>query len=451
MRKIIGKEEWCALPLLGIPAIKAKTDSGARTSALHAFNIRYTEEDEQTYVHFDVHPIQRNTKITKTCKAPLLERRIVKSSSGDKERRPVIKTLFHMGEAEWEIEMTLTDRDAMGYRMLLGREAMEGRFLIDPDVSFCLGARLDSDVQAGYVPHTPKGRSLKILVLASNPNLYSNQRLMEAGERRGHNVQFVNIKHCYVNVSAASPKVYYRGGEVLENIDAVIPRVRPSATFYGCALLRQFQLTGAFCLNEASAIARARDKLRSLQNLALNGIQMPVTAMADSPLDTKEIIKLVGGVPLVVKLLEGAQGTGVVLAETKKAAESLINAFKSLRTNLLVQEFVKEANGKDIRCFVIDGKVVGAIQREAKDGDFRSNLHLGGVASAVKITPEERRIAIKASKVMGLKVAGVDIIRSDSGPKVLEVNSSPGLEGIENALNKDIAGLFYDTIEKQLW
>lgn len=451
MRKIIGKEEWCALSLLGIHAIKAKTDSGARTSALHAFNIRYTEEEGQTYVHFDVHPIQRNTKITKSCKAPLLERRIVKSSSGDKERRPVIKTSVHMGEDEWEIEVTLTDRDTMGYRMLLGREAMEGRFLIDPDTSFCLGARLESDVQAGYVPHTPKGRALNILVLASNPNLYSNQRLMEAGERRGHNVQFVNIKHCYVNVSAASPKVYYRGGEVLENIDAVIPRVRPSATFYGCALLRQFQLTGAFCLNEASAIARARDKLRSLQNLALNGIQMPVTAMADSPLDTKEIIKLVGGVPLVVKLLEGAQGTGVVLAETKKAAESLINAFKSLRTNLLVQEFVREANGKDIRCFVIDGKVVGAIQREAKDGDFRSNLHLGGVASAIKITPEERRIAIKASKVMGLKVAGVDIIRSDSGPKVLEVNSSPGLEGIENALNKDIAGLFYDTIEKQLW
>jgi ribosomal protein S6--L-glutamate ligase len=451
MKKILGKEEWCALPTLGIPVIKIKADSGARTSALHAFNIRYSEEDGQTFVTFDVHPIQRNNKIVRSCKAPLLDKRIVKSSSGDKERRPVIKTLIYLGDEEWEIEVTLTDRDAMGYRMLLGREAMENRFLIDPDSSFCLGVKLDSDVHENYTPHAMKGRPLRILVLASNPNLYSNQRLIEAGEKRGHHVQFVNIKHCYVNISAASSKVYYRGGEPLDHVDAVIPRIRPSATFYGCALLRQFQLTGAYCLNEASAIARARDKLRTLQNLALNGIQMPVTAMAGSPLDTTEIIKLVGGVPLIVKLLEGAQGTGVVLAETKKAAESVINAFKSLRTNLLVQEFVKEANGKDLRCFVIDGKVVGAMQRQAKDGEFRSNLHLGGVATSVKITPEERRMAIKAAKVMGLKVAGVDIIRSDTGPKVLEVNSSPGLEGIETTLNKDIAGLFYDCIEKHVW
>lgn len=451
MRQIIGKEEWCALPQLGIPGLKVKTDSGARTSALHAFNIRYEKDDGETYVHFDVHPVQRNTKVTRSCRALLLDKRIVKSSSGDKERRPVIKTPITLGENTWEIEITLTDRDAMGYRMLLGREAMEGRFLIDPDISFSQGTSLgDLATHAEDLSH-PNGRSLRILLLASNPNLYSNQRLIEAGERRGHTVQFVNIKHCYVNVSAASPKVYYRGGEILENIDAVIPRIRPSATFYGCALLRQFQLTGAYCLNEASAIARARDKLRSLQNLALNGLHMPTTAMADSPLDTKEIIKLVGGVPVVIKLLEGAQGTGVVLAETKKAAESVINAFKSLRTNILVQEFVKEAGGKDIRCFVIDGKVVGAMERTAKDGDFRSNIHLGGVAAPIKITPEERRMAIKAAKVMGLKVAGVDIIRSDSGPKILEVNSSPGLEGIEGALNKDIATLFYEAIEKHLW
>ena len=449
-KTIIGKEEWCGLPELGLPAIKARIDSGAKTSSLHAFNIHSFEEEGRKYVHFDIRPIQNNRKIIQSCRGLVVDRRDVRSSSGEKERRHVIKTPVKIGEDVWEIEVTLTNRDAMGYRMLLGREAMKGRVLIDPDASFCLGTLEDRDAEKYYSVRPADKSGLKIALLASNPALYSNKRIMEAGEERGHEMRFINIRQSYMNISALSPEVHYRGGELLENIDAVIPRIKPSMTFYGCAVARQFQSIGAFCLNDSTSVTSSRDKLRSLQLLSEHGIPMPTTGFANSPVDTSEIIKMVGGAPLVIKLLEGTQGKGVVLAETNKAAESVINAFKSLQANILVQEFIKEAQGKDIRCFVIDGKVVGSIQREAAAGDFRANLHLGGTASAVKITAEERRIAVQAAKAMGLKVAGVDIIRSKDGPKVLEINSSPGLEGIEDITHKDVAGMMIECIERNL-
>jgi len=447
---IIGKEEWCSLSELGLPAIKARVDSGAKTSSLHAFNIHMFDEDGKRYVHFDIHPIQNDRKTIQSCRGLVVDKREVKSSSGDKEQRPVIKTPITLGSETWEIEITLTNRDSMGYRMLIGREAMSNRVLIDPDSSLCLGAVSDEDMKGHYNAATLKKDGLRILVLASNPELYSNKRLIEAGEERGHEIRFVNISQCYMNISSKNPEVHYRGGQLLDGIDAVIPRIKPSMTFYGCALARQFQSTGAYCLNDAVSISRSRDKLRSLQLLSDQRVPMPTTGFADSPMDTSDIIKMVGGAPLVIKLLEGTQGKGVVLAETSKAAGSVINAFKSLRANILVQEFIREANGKDIRCFVIDGKVVGSIQREAAAGEFRANLHLGGSASAVKITADERKIAIQAAKIMGLHVAGVDIIRSKSGPKVLEINSSPGLEGVENITEKDIAGLMIECIEKKV-
>ncbi len=447
---VIGKEEWCAFPDLGLPAVKARIDSGAKTSALHAFNIQVFTEDGRKYVHFDIHPLQDNRKIIQSCRAVVVDRRSVKSSSGDKERRYVIKTEITMGGITWEVELTLTNRDSMGYRMLLGREAMSGRALIDPEASFCLGESADDDVLKKYKPAVVKKDGLNIVLLASNPDLYSNKRLVEAGETRGHRVRFINVSQCYMNISDAKPEVHYRGGELMEDIDAVIPRIKPSMTFYGCAVTRQFNSIGAYCLNSSLAIARSRDKLRSLQELSNNNVPMPVTGFANSPVDTSDIIKMVGGAPLVIKLLEGTQGRGVVLAETAKAAESVINAFKSLNANILVQEFIKEAQGRDIRCFVIDGKVVGSIQRQAAAGEFRANLHLGGTAESVKITAEERKIAIAATKAMGLAVAGVDIIRSKAGPKVLEINSSPGLEGIEAITGKDIAGLMIEAIERHV-
>jgi ribosomal protein S6--L-glutamate ligase len=445
---VIGKEEWCSFPELGLPAIKARVDSGAKTSALHAFNIHGYEENGERWVTFDIHPVQDNRTVVQNCRGRVVDRREVKSSSGQKEKRHVIRTPVALGSETWDIEITLTNRDSMGYRMLLGREAMVGRTLIDPDASFCLGTKTSEELQTIYPSRSPRKDGLKIVLLASNPDLYSNKRLIEAAEERGHDIRFINLSQTYINISSVRPEVHYRGGELLENVDAVIPRIKPALTFYGCAVTRQFQSLGCFCLNDATSIAQSRDKLRSLQILSGSGIAMPTTGFANSPVDTNELIKMVGGAPLIVKLLEGTQGKGVVLADTEKAAESVINAFKSLQANILVQEFVKEANGKDIRCFVVDNKVVGSMMREAAPGDFRANLHLGGTASAVKITQEERRVAISAAKALGLKVAGVDIIRSKTGPKVLEVNSSPGLEGIEDVTGRNIAAMMIESIER---
>jgi len=301
-----------------------------------------------------------------------------------------------------------------------------------------------------YNTHIKKDSGLKIGLLASNPDLYSNRRIIEAGEERGHRMEFLNIKDCYIKLDGKNPEMHYRGGLILGDFDAIIPRIRPSMTFYGCALTRHFEAMGVYTQNSASSITQSRDKLYSLQLLINSGLPIPTTGFANSPLDTSDLIKMVGGAPLIVKLLEGTQGKGVVLAETKKAAESLINAFKSLRANILVQEFVKEANGQDIRCFVINGKVVESIMRTAAPGEFRANIHMGGTAQLVKITPEEKRIAILAAKTMNLKVAGVDIIRGHSGALLLEVNSSPGLEGIEGVSSKDIAGIMIESIEKDL-
>lgn len=445
---IVGSEEWCAFPGLGLPAIKARVDSGAKTSALHAVNISPFQKENENWVKFDINPIQNNTKTVIHCQAPLVDKRIVKSSSGFREQRYVIKAEIQIGTTAWDVELTLTNRDSMGFRMLLGREAMSGRLLVDPEQKYLLGQPTSEKLKEYYNKNIENKAGLRIGVLASNPDLYSNKRIMEAGEQRGHEMHFLNLKDCYMKLDAETPEIHYRGGRILNDFDAVIPRIRPSMTFYGCALTRHFEALKVFCLNSAAAIGQSRDKLFSLQLLLNNGVDIPTTGFANSPLDTNDLIKMVGGPPLIVKLLEGTQGKGVVLAETKKAAESVINAFKSLNANILVQEFIKEANGKDLRLFVIDGKVVATIQREALPGEFRANIHLGGTASVIKPTAEEKRIAIKAAKAMNLKVAGVDIIRATKGPLLLEVNSSPGLEGIEGATNKDIAGEMIKAIEK---
>ena len=288
---------------------------------------------------------------------------------------------------------------------------------------------------------------MRIAILSRNHRLYSTRRLVEAATERGHQVRVIDPLRCYMNIATSHPEIHYRG-EKLAGFDAVIPRIGASITFYGTAVLRQFEMLGTFPLNESVAISRSRDKLRSMQLLSRKGVGMPVTGIAHSPDDTGDLLNLVSGVPVVIKLLEGTQGVGVVLAETRKAAESVIDAFRGLKAHFLVQEFVKEAGGADLRCFVIDGKVVASMKRQARDGEFRSNLHRGGSAELVRITPIERSTAVRAAKIVGLNVAGVDIMRSQHGPAVLEVNSSPGLEGIEGATQKDVAGLIIDFIEK---
>ncbi|KTD33674.1 glutathione synthase, ribosomal protein S6 modification protein [Legionella nautarum] len=289
---------------------------------------------------------------------------------------------------------------------------------------------------------------MKIAILATNPQLYSHQRLKAAGEQAGHEVNIINPLYCYMNVAASNPKVHYRGGEPLPKFDAVIPRIGASITYYGTALLRHLETMGIYTLNESIAISRSRDKFRSLQLLARKGIPMPLTSFAQSPDDTEDLIRMVGGAPLVIKLLEGTQGKGVILAESHQSAVSIINAFKEMSANILVQEFIEESRGTDIRCFVIGDKVVAAVKRQAKEGDFRANVHQGGKAIKVKLSPQERAIAVNSAKTMGLKVAGVDLIRSNHGPLVLEINSSPGLEGIEKATHVNIAAKIIQYIEK---
>ncbi|KZZ53117.1 alpha-L-glutamate ligase, partial [Oleiphilus sp. HI0118] len=363
MKQNIGSEEWCAFSELGLPAVKARVDSGAKTSSIHAFNIHTFRRDNEKWVSFEIHPIQNSRRTVIRCERPIVDRRAVKSSSGVAETRYVILTPMTLGDETWDVELTLANRDSMGYRMLLGREAMKGRVLIDPNESFLLGGHTKKQVEKLYNQSTPEIGGLNIALLASNPDLYSNQRLVEAAEQRGHKLTFLDIKQCYMKLDANNPEAHYRGGRILKNLDAVITRIKPSVTFYGCALARQFESMGVHTTNTSDSVTKSRDKLFSLQLMLKSGINIPTTGFANSPMDTGDLIEMVGGAPLIVKLLEGTQGRGVVLAETRKAAESVINAFKSLRANLLVQEFVKEAEGKDLRCFVIDGKVVASIQR----------------------------------------------------------------------------------------
>lgn len=290
---------------------------------------------------------------------------------------------------------------------------------------------------------------MKIAILATNPQLYSHRRLKAEAELAGHEVKFVNPLYCYMNVAASSPKVHYRGGAPLPHFDAVIPRIGASNTYYGTAVLRHMETMGIYTVNESIAIARSRDKFRSLQLLARKGIPMPLTSFAQSPDDTEDLVRMVGGAPLVIKLLEGTQGKGVILADSHQSAVSIINAFKEMHANILVQEFIEESRGTDIRCFVVGDKVVAAMKRQAKEGEFRANVHQGGKAMKVKLSPQERSIAVSAAKTMGLKVAGVDLIRSNHGPLVLEINSSPGLEGIEIATGINIAGKIIEFIQKK--
>lgn len=288
---------------------------------------------------------------------------------------------------------------------------------------------------------------MKIAVLSTNKELYSTRRLVAAGEERGHDMVVINHRQCYMNITSHNPSIHLKGQQIT-GVDAIIPRIGASISFYGTAVVRQFEMMGVYSVNESVAITRSRDKLRALQLLSRKGIGLPVTGFANRPGDTEDLLEMVGNAPLVIKLLEGTQGVGVVLAETNKAASSVVEAFRGLNAHFMVQEFIAEAKGADIRCFVVGDKVVAAMERQGKEGEFRSNLHRGGTAKLIRITPEERSTAVRSARAMGLNVAGVDLLRSNHGPVVMEVNSSPGLEGIETATNKDVAGMIIEFIEK---
>ena len=441
----LGWEEWLALPELGLPAIKAKIDTGARTSALHATALEPFGPASAPQIRFTIQPDPEDPQLEVVCAAPISDRREVISSNGAPELRYVISTRVRFGDREWPIEVTLTNRESMTYRMLFGRTAITEDMIVSPSESF-VQPTLGYSLYKGFPARKPARRPLRIVLLTREPDNYSSQRLLEAAGQRGHHLEMVDTKRCYMAINATQPEVHY-DGRPLPQYDAVIPRIGASMTFYGMAVLRQFEMMGAFCLNSPEGIGASRDKLFAHQLLARHRIGMPATAFASSPKDTEDLLALAGDGAVVVKLLESTQGKGVVLAESRQTATALIDAFRGLEANFLVQEFVREAGGADVRCFVVGGKVVGAIKRQAVAGEFRSNLHRGGSAVKVKLTTEERKTAIRATRVMGLAVAGVDLLQSSSGPKVLEVNSSPGLEGIETTTGKDIAGRIIEYIE----
>ncbi len=444
----LGWEEWLGLPDLGLPAIKAKIDTGAKTSALHASIIEPFGPAGAPQVRFLIQPDPDDPQLEVTCSAPVVDRREVTSSNGETELRYVIETMAQMGGRRWPIQLTLSNRETMTYRMLFGRAAVQPNMIVDPNASF-LQPALDYSLYQNLPRRKPVRRPLRIALLTREPNNYSSKRLIEAATSRGHVIEAVDTARCYMRIGPLNPEVHY-DGKALPRYDAVIPRIGASITDYGMAVLRQFANTGAYCLNGAGAIGRSRDKLLAHQLLARAKIAMPVTAFAHSPKDTRDLIGLTGGAPVVLKLLSSTQGKGVVLAETRKAAESLVDAFRGLDANFLVQEFVEEAGGADVRAFVIGTKVVGAMKRQAAKGEFRSNLHRGGSASPVKLSADERETAREAAKVLGLQVAGVDLLQTSAGPKVLEVNSSPGLKGIEMATGRDLASLIIEHLETKV-
>ncbi len=443
-----GWEEWVSLPELGLPAVKAKVDTGARTSALHAHDIEVFGPAKTPKVRFNVYPIAGRDDVAITCSAALKDRREVTSSNGETEQRFVIASDLHVGGHFWPIEITLTNRQQMSSRMLLGRQALSDHISISPTEKHLQPELSYDDYHSAALKRSAPKRALRIAVL-SRENNYSTRRLVEVGEARGHSVEVIDTTRCYMAINTMAPEVHY-DGKRLPRYDAVIPRIGASVTAYGTAVIRQFEAIGTYCVNGSAGITASRDKLHAHQILATKKIGMPSTAFAASPKDTSNLMGLVGTAPLIVKLLESTQGKGVVLAETKKAAESVIDAFRGLKANFLVQDFVKEAAGEDIRCLVIAGKVVAAMKRTGAEGDFRSNLHRGGSAKVVRITKEERETAVRAARAFGLGKAGVDLLRSSAGPKVLEVNSSPGFEGIETATGKDIVGRLYDQIEARV-
>ncbi len=289
---------------------------------------------------------------------------------------------------------------------------------------------------------------MNIFILSRNKNLYSTSRLIEAGNSMGHNIRVIDYMRCYMNITASKPSIYY-GGESLGKVDAVIPRIGASNTFYGTAVVKQFEMMGSYCVNTSDAIANSRDKLRSLQILAETGINMPITGFASHTKDIEGVIESVDSIPLIMKLLQGTQGQGIVLAETRKAAESVMSAFRQLDADIMVQEFIKESGGKDIRAFVVGDEVVASMERTAPEGEFRSNVHRGGTMENISLTAEEVEMAVNASKILGLSIAGVDLMRSNRGPLILEVNSSPGLQGIETCSNKNVAGKIISFIQEK--
>ncbi len=442
-RTIIGSEEWCSLPELDVPAIKAHINSCLSISCLRVYNLQTFMQNDALHVRYDIHPLQHNLSIRIRCQSLITDRKQVNNT-----RCYVIQTHLQLGDIVKTVDIALVTTDINEFRFNLNADAI-GNCLIDLQRKCLLGKKKPQELKDVYGNFSEQKTRLKIGILATNKNLYSHQRMIEAAQERGHDIRFYNIEECFFKLDSSAPEIHYRG-ELLNELNAIIPRIRPALTFYGCALTRQFESMGIFSLNSANAISRSRDKLESLQILQKNGLAIPRSAFSSSQTHNQKLIESVDGAPLIIKLLSGTQGQGVILTDSHRSTESVIEAFQTSKTPILIQKFIKESKGRDLRVFVIDGKVIAAMERIAAEGEFRANVHKGASVRKIVLDEKERLLAIQAAKSFDLHVAGVDIIHSENGPMVLEVNSSPGLEGIEETTDKDIAKAMIKAIERRL-
>ncbi|WP_226782349.1 RimK family alpha-L-glutamate ligase [Oceaniglobus trochenteri] len=443
----LGWEEWCALPQLALPALKVKVDTGARTSALHAFDIEPFGPPDAPMVRFAVHPIPGRHDLVVRCTAPVHDRREVTSSNGETEYRYVILSPIAIGPRQWPVELTLTDRGAMAYRMLLGRQALEGGAVVAPGESFCQ-PQLSYDVYPGARRHAPApDRPLSIAILSREPDAYTPRHLVDEARARGHRIDVIDTARCYMAMNALSPEVHCDGAP-LPRYDAVIPRIGATMSGYGAALVRQFETIGTHCLNGSEGITSSRDRIHAHQLLARYHIGMPATAFAASPKDTGNLIVLAGRAPLVLKLLDNAAGDGTVRADTKAAAASVITAFRGLNANFLVQDYLPDAAGRDIRCLVLGGKFIAALERPP--GGDTTDLDRRAHTQPARTTKAERDTAQKAARAFKLGLASVDLLRTPEGPKVLSLSATPGLSRFETATGRNIAALVLDLLEKRL-
>ncbi|WP_102108393.1 RimK family alpha-L-glutamate ligase [Oceaniglobus roseus] len=436
----LGWEEWCALPALGLPAIRAKVDTGARTSALHAFDIEPFGPAAKPKVRFAVHPIPGRHDLTIACSALIHDRREVTSSNGETEFRYVIQSEIAMGGRSWPVELTLTDRGSMAYRMLLGRQGIAPDMVVAPSERLCQ-PELSFDVySSAKVRATAPRRSLRLAILSREAKSYTARRLVEEAESRGHTVEVIDTTRCYMAINAIQPEVHY-DGKRLPRYDAVIPRIGPALTPYGTAVIRQFETIGTHSVNGSEGIMASRDRIFAQQVLARYHIGMPATAFAASPKDTANLIGLVGKAPLLVKLLDTGQGGPSVLAESRAAADSVIAAFRGLRANFLVQDYLKDAT-ESIRCLVIANKVAASIRRPLPGSEKP--------LETIRLRRSEREAALRAARAFKLGFATVDLLRTAEGPKVLDLNATPGLEALETASGRNLAAPLVDAIEKRV-
>ena len=445
---LIGSEEWCAFPELGIPAIKARVDSGAKTSALHAVNLHTFKRGGETWVNFEVHPLQKNRRMLVRCEAKVVARRSVKSSSGASEKRTVIRTPLTLGAITFEAELTLTNRDSMGYRMLLGREAMVGRAVVDPAQDLLLGEINAADLARRYAHlQGPPAPGLHIALISQKSDDTNVARLIEAGEERGHRMTVIDPMHYCLRMDADTPEIHSDASGFMKKPDAVIARLTPQTLHHGATLLRQMQLLGVLCVNEANAICAASDPLQSLQLLLQQGLDTPITVFASGAVDIEDFTQLVGGPPLLVRLANANGEETVVRADSTAAAKGVIAAFKTLKVDVMVQEAVEEAGGRVLRLVVLDGRLLTAV--ELIDGDHRKGNDAES-ARVVRPSRDELRLALRAAAAQELLLAAVDVVQASRGPLVVSVDPMPDLDHLEQVSNRELASSVIAAIEKRL-